>query len=266
MFIDSYRMIRMLLGDLKGNGKQLSWIEKFGIKEGYSFFIWTDHLDYLSRLNIFLNGKIEIIKTELANRWKLVNKLIFAHFAPPGKVPEFIKDEGLNLAALVAYPLLEEMARIISKAWDEEGFVLIDITSKFGLPKQRIYKKRGKIVSLEHKLLVMKYLLDKRLQEMVNSLDKRMRKSVIKGNTQERAPLFERLTVNRNQWLHGRRFRGWEAIFISLFLSMIYFPVTDTKILNQDVLQQLIEISSQVISIKDIWGRANPSSIGKQEK
>lgn len=228
----SCQMIKILLGDLNGKGRQLEFIDKFGIKEGYTFFIWTDHCDYLNNLNKTITEE-KMLNVELANRWKLVNKLILVGYSQKHNAPEFIVKEALNLAALVAYPLMEEASRNISKAWDEEGTLLKEISSSFGLPKNKKYKKGERIISLEHKLIIMKKSLGQRLQRAIDSLDRRMRRSSIKGNAQERAPLFERLAVNRNKWLHGRKFQGWEAIFISLFLSMIYFGQTIAEILDQ---------------------------------
>lgn len=183
-----------------------------------------------------------MLNFELVTRWKLVNELIVDFFTPSTKLSGLIKDQASNLASLVAYPLLEEVARNISNAWDEEGRLLKEIPSDFGLTKKNSrdkirkasYKEGHRIVLLSHKLRIMMTQLSQGLQKALDSLDKRMRISFIEGNTQELTPLFERLEYHRDRWLHGRKFEGWEAIFISLLLCMLYFRPTDNEISNHE--------------------------------
>jgi hypothetical protein len=46
---------------------------------------------------------------------------------------------------------------------------------------------------------------------------------MISGDSQPMSPLYERLQFFRDQWMHGRRYEGWEAILVSLIIGLLYF-------------------------------------------
>lgn len=231
----SNKMIKILFGWKEGEGERIGLETKWG---EFNFIIWTDHLDFLEKLNTVITDGDGILDYRLIGRWKLVNELIVTFFKPPKGLNPIIKGNSLNLASIIAFLLLEEVARIKSNKWDENGKLLENIPESFGLTKMHSngkikphsYKKDQTIVLLAHKLYLLKSSLRDDLQQNIDGLDKVLRKPFFPGNNQELSPLFERLESIRNRWLHGREFGGWEGIFISFFLCTIYFEPTEKEI------------------------------------
>lgn len=159
------------------------------------------------------------------------------HFRPQKELNQSIKNNVLNLASLVSFLLLEEAARLKSHKWDENGKVFNEIPKTLGLTKEHsngkitphAYKSGQTIVSLAHKLYLLKLSLGDQLQKNIDGLDNALRKPMFPGD-EEFPPLFERLESIRDRWMHGRDFDGWEGIFISLFLCIIYFEPSEQEI------------------------------------
>ena len=204
--------------------------EQFGT-HGYSLGLTEEHITFLRELN---NGLVPIsgaFDPEMIRRWETVNELLIESYAPKLQIQERLRLEFSGLAALVAFPLLEEMARRISASWNEEGLLSIDLPEALGLLRtnskgvrvSKSYKKGERLVDLAHKLLVMKSTLSNEFQQTIESLDKRMSVSRIKGLEMQQVTFFERMEYLRNMWLHGRKFEGVEAWLVTFFLAMLYF-------------------------------------------
>jgi hypothetical protein len=224
---ETCHFIKLLLGDVETNSKQLFYGLDFS---GFNFYIFEDHLDFLSTINETIEEIPGLFDADIIQRWKLLNETIILGYTYSKQDESLINQESINLAGYIAFPLLEELARRVSNAWDKNGKLLIDIPESYGLLRKtsrgkiekKTYKKGHLIVSLAHKLEVMKLSFDHGLQHVINSLDQRMQIIPIEGINQKYDCLFNNLEKQRNKLLHGRQFDNWVAIFISLFMMMIY--------------------------------------------
>jgi hypothetical protein len=227
--------LNLLLG-LESTTEQPSvWYNQFGY-HGYSINIYAWHIDYLNALNLVLQPELPVFDADAINRWKLINELLLTGFVTATTAPvsgsDNLSRQFPALAALAAFPTLEEVARRISNRWDEEGLVLTDILESEGIiewkpdgepAKPKSYKKDHRIVVLSHKLQLMDLSLAPELRRTIASLDAVLRRPMIDGINSPMSPLYSRLQFFRDQWVHGRRFEGWEALLISFYLALIYF-------------------------------------------
>src|SRR5215216_4337337 len=84
--------------------------EQFGTY-GYALGVTEEHILFLRELNANLAPISFAFDPEMIRRWETVNELLVHAYRPPTAVPERLKYEFPGLAALVAFPLLEEVAR-----------------------------------------------------------------------------------------------------------------------------------------------------------
>lgn len=242
--------LKVLMGDIiSKRGGPIIFKERFDL---FCVSIIDLHLVYFIRLNEIIESNDSWLTHELLKRWKIVNQLIIEHIKYSFKeidsnFPNSSSIQGLPIllnnlliiASLVAYPLLEETARKISNVWDEEGKMLIKIYNDTDSTKPpnaivtqgKSYNNGEPIISLFHKLQIMKQSLPKELQSHIEDLDARLRKSPIQGDQSDVfPPLFRGLKNNRDKLLHGREFDGYEAVYISLILAMIYFKPSEQEL------------------------------------
>lgn len=228
---ESYDMIKILFGLIGGEGHPIGNYTQFGY-HGLSIQIWTDHMDFLKRINGLLKDYPNILdvetikKNELLSRWMLVNELII-NFNKTSEISnKIIRENTMDIATILSYLLLEEVARIRSGKWDENGIVLEELPESYGIKRikskgkleKNTYDEGQHIVDLAAKLYVMNKLLHPVLRENIERLDSILRKPFIEGKNTELSPLFNRLQFYRDNWLHGKKFSGWEGIFISFLL------------------------------------------------
>lgn len=234
-------IIKLLLGDVKTDSKPLFYRMDFS---GFHFYVFEEHLDFLSTIDETIEEIPGSFDADIINRWKLLNEAITKGCTYNGQSESLMDQEAMSIAGYIAFPLLEETARRVSNAWDENGTLLIDIPKSYGLfrktskgkNEKRNYKKGALIVSLSHKLEIMKLALDSGLQHIINSLDQRMQIIPIEGIDQKYDCLFDNLEKQRNALLHGRKFEDWVAIFISLFMMQIYVkPPSLIELLEYDI-------------------------------
>lgn len=251
--------LQVLMGDLKSNkGGPIIFKERFDL---FCVSIIDLHLQYFIKLNEIIESNNLWLTPELLKRWKIVNQLIIEHIKFSFKEIDsgfpnssslrglpILLNNSLIIASLVAYPLLEETARKISNAWDDDGKMLVktyndtdsNIPPKAIVTQGKSYNLGEPIVSLFHKLQIMKQFLPLELQSHIEDLDARLRKSPIQGQQCDVfPPLFRGLKNNRDKLLHGREFDGYEAVYISLLLAMIYFKP------NEQEIAQLVTIYQQ---------------------
>ncbi len=208
----------------------LQWFQQFGT-HGYSFCIAEVHIEYLRDVNSAIAPESAVFNFEMIQRWRTLNSLLITYYRPDVPVPKDLQGELPGLAALLSFPLLEEIARRVSNSWDENGLLNVAVPVELGLSRidskgnrqAKTFKKGDKIVDLSHKLLVMKATLSEDFQQGIESLDRRLRVSNIEGVSMPHVTLFERLEYFRNMWLHGRRFIGIEAWLVTFFLAMLHF-------------------------------------------
>jgi len=218
---------------------------QFGF-HGYTITVFRSHIDYLNALSLALVPVPPAFDRDAINRWKLINELLLVGFVkgPPG-TPQ-LSDHFPALAALAAFPTLEEAARRLCNRWDEEGVLLADVPVSDGVvtwkpngtEEPKSYKTGHRIVVLSHKLQLMDLSLDPRLRKTISSLDAVLRRPMIEGVKQPMSPLYERLQFFRDNWVHGRRFEGWEALLISLFLALVYFGTQRLQLAVDDLSTQ----------------------------
>ncbi len=213
------------------------YVAKFGT-HGYAFGITTDHVAYLVDLNIQLTPVPKAFGNETIRRWKTLNQLLVRAYPSELVASDPLEEEFLGLAALVGFPTLEEIARLVCGAWDEEGILSIDVPKTFGLfrinskreREPKTFKMGQRIVDLSHKLFIMKAFLPESLRQLIESLDRRMSMPLIAGIETPHVTAFERIEFLRNGWLHGRRFIGSEAWLITFMIALLYFgpkPVSE---------------------------------------
>ncbi len=203
---------------------------QFGF-HGYTIRLFRTHIDYLNALSSVIEPVLPAFDANTIERWKLINELLLAGFSSVPTGARKINRQLPALAALAAFPTLEEIARRVSNRWDEEGKLLrsvpftdgVVIWKADGTTEPKEYKAGSLIVNLSHKLQLMDKALDPSLSRTIASLDKVLRRPMVEGIEQPMSPLYERLKFFRDQWSHGRRYEGWEALLISLLLALIYF-------------------------------------------
>lgn len=160
-----------------------------------------------------------------------MNDMLLLRYRPPAGLSERLKYEAEGVAALTGFPLLEEIARRVTGAWDEDGILSVEIPKAVGLfrvtskgkREPKSYKACVRIVDLSHKLAVLKSNLNPNLQRTIESLDARLSQSPLEGVEYPLVSFFERLELFRNLVSHGRRFEGVEAWLISMLIAMLYF-------------------------------------------
>lgn len=229
-FIRTMETLKLLFGLEPHREQPFMMFGQFGF-HGYTITVFRSHIDYLDSLNLALVPDLPAFDRDAINRWKLVNELLLTGFRNPPSGASQLSDQFPALAALAAFPTLEEVARRLCNRWDEEGKLLADVPVSDGVvtwkpdgtEEPKSYKAGHRIVVLSHKLQLMDLSLDPRLRKTIASLDAVLRRPMIEGVKQPMSPLYERLQFFRDNWVHGRRFEGWEALLISLFMALVYF-------------------------------------------
>ena len=221
--------VKALFGQIASDQQPLLWINQFGF-HGYSVTVSPSHIQYLSDLEGALNPYLPAFDADAIERWQLMNQLLIQGLQNSQPFSRVTRN-ATTLAALVAFPTLEEIARKLSQRWDEDGIVKEPIVTEDGVvdwqengtTSPHTYKSGNRIVLLSHKLQLMQRSLDPRLAAILNSLSAVMQRSMITGIEQPMSPLYDRLEYFRNHWLRGRRYEGWEALLVSMLLALIYF-------------------------------------------
>jgi len=246
-------VLKCLMGDLhpqhSGSGP-IIFKDRF---DSFHVSITDIHLDYFRTLNDTLFND-RWLDHELLNRWKIVNQLIINHINytfqeittgfphiqnRDGHI--LLQEKSLIIASFIAYPLLEEIACKISNAWNEEGNITIQTWKEDNFDKPsgaivttgRGYQIGNPISNLLHKLQIMKQFLNSEIIVHMNDLDYRLRRSPIEGDPNDVFhPLFNNLKKNRDKLLHGRDFDGYEAVYISLIIAMIFCKLSQEEIIR----------------------------------
>jgi hypothetical protein len=241
-FMRTMEALKLLFGLEPNREQSFMMFSQFGF-HGYSITAFRSHIDYLESLNLALVPVLPAFDRDAINRWKLVNELLLTGFVNPPSGPSQLSDQFPALAALAAFPTLEEVARRLCNRWDEEGQLLADVPISDGVvtwkpdgtEEPKSYKAGHRIVVLSHKLQLMDLSLDPRLRKTIASLDAILRRPMIVGLNQPMSPLYERLQFFRDNWVHGRRFEGWEALLISLYLALVYFGIQRLRQTTDDL-------------------------------
>lgn len=229
-FMRTMDALKLLFGLVPASEQPFMMHSQFGF-HGYSITVFPSHIDYLTAISSVIVPDLPAFDVNAIDRWKLINELLLVGFAPAPPGTNRIASQLPALAALAAFPTLEEIARQLSNRWDEEGKLLQDIPLSDGIvtwkpdgtSEPKTYKVGKRIVALSHKLQLMDLSLDPRLRGTISSLDTALRRPMIDGMEQPMSPLYERLQFFRDRWVHGRRYEGWEALLISLLLALLYF-------------------------------------------
>lgn len=252
LFNNTVIVLKCLMGDLTSNrGGQIIFKDRF---DSFHVSITEIHLHFFNALNSSISTNVWL-DHELLARWKIANQLIINHISYSFNEittgfpniqnrdgQNILQEKSLIIASFVAYPLLEEIARRISNAWDEDGIITIntwkndDPNNPLGAivtNRREPYKKGSPLSNLSHKLQIMKQFLNSETIPLINDLDNRLRRSPFQGDSSDVFnPLFDNLMKNRNKLLHGRDFDGYEAIYISLIISIIYSKLSQEEIIK----------------------------------
>ncbi len=222
--------VKLLLGVPSPAEKPISVYTKFGIY-GYSIVVYASHLDYLAAVTSAISPSLPEFDGDAIERWRLTNDLVIGGLTQGFPDESRIARHESALAALVAFPTLEEIARRVCGRWDEDGIPTSDVPRSEGIvtrepdgtEKPEEFEGRRRVVFLSHKLQLMHRALDPGLARILESIDRASRRSPIQGDTQQLAPLYDRLQYFRDRWVHGRKFEGFEALLISHLVALIYF-------------------------------------------
>ena len=221
--------IRMMFGDLHADKGAMSLHFDFSPSK-LSLIVIDEHKEILDLLVETLDEPQQYSHKNFEVRWLLLNKLLLVKFGS-----QTIKEAQLiectpSLSALVAFPLLEELARNASGIWDENGILQQNIGKEFKLTRinskgkevSHTYKEGQRLVNFAHKLYLMESVQDQELQAVLKSLSERVQVPMLSGS-QKTEPLYEKLQSHRDLWAHGREFYGWEGLFVNLIISLIYW-------------------------------------------
>jgi len=229
-FAQTMEALKLLLGLKVADEQPFLTASQFGF-HGYTISVYQFHLDYLTALSSALVPCLPAFDGDSINRWRLVNELLAVGLVRDQLETSSPSVQFPALAALAAFPTLEEIARRLSNRWDEEGKLLTEVSLADGVSTRRsdgtdepkTYKAGHRIVVLAHKLQLLDLSLDPRLRNTTASLDAIFRRPMVDGLDVPMSSMYERLQFFRDQWVHGRRFEGWEALLISLYLALLYF-------------------------------------------
>jgi hypothetical protein len=222
--------IKLFLGAPTAEAPVLSYLK--GGYYGYAILVYGSHLDYLADLNATVAPSLPEFDAATIERWQLMNDLVIGGLSRGFPDEDRIPRNYSALAALVAFPTLEELARRVSGRWDEDGWPTREIPGAEGIvtrapdiPDKPEEFKVGKrrVVQLSHKLQLMHRGLDPGLVRFLDGIDRAGRRSPIQGDATVLAPLYDRLQFFRDRWVHGRKFEGFEALLVSHIIALLYF-------------------------------------------
>lgn len=221
-------MIRLLYGSHPTEGvKRIEVFQQFGWL-GYDVHVYDAHIDYLKWLNSNLTQIGHIFDPIIIRRWRLVNNLILSSYGDE----EWLRREGLPLAAMAGFPLFEEVARRTSGFWDEDGKLVTDppeevafrtLDDDGGWRPRTGYKESKRIVELAHKLILMEWSLPEAFRNSLAKLNEIVDHPAVAGDDQPDANLYERLQYSRDVRSHGLRWEGIDAWWITFLLALLYF-------------------------------------------
>lgn len=221
------RMIRLLYGHQPTDEAQrIEFFQQFGWL-GYGAHVYEVHIQFLKWLNGTLAPVGHIFDPIIIRRWRLVNNLMLA--SRDGE--DWLRPEGLPLAAMAGFPLLEEVARRVSGFWDEEGQLVSDPPQDIefralddtGWRLRTGYKESKRIVELAHKLELMQWSLPEAFRKSFERLHEIVDQPAVVGANEPDANLFERLQYSRDVRSHGLRWEGIDAWWITLLIALLYF-------------------------------------------
>jgi hypothetical protein len=234
-FARTITALKLLLG-APATEQPIGVYTKFGY-HGYSVVIYGSQLDYLADVNsAMLPAPAEFDNTAI-ERWHLMNDLVIGGLSHGFAEENRIARHYTALAALVAFPTLEELARQVCGHWDEDGRPTREIPISEGIVtregdsrvKPEAFKGGRRVVQLSHKLQLMHKALDPGLAHILDGVDRVSRRSPIQGDPTQLAPLYDRLQHFRDRWVHGRKFEGFEALLVSHIIGLIYFGILGAR-------------------------------------
>jgi hypothetical protein len=140
-----------------------------------------------------------------------------------------------SIAALAGFPLLEDIARKISKKWDSNGRIIEEL-DKGTYNLSRTYKVGQLISSFRDKMQIMLSHLPDETKTHWAQFNRLTQHPDMPGIAHDPIPpIFERLHNRRNSWAHGQEFEGEEGIIISLIIKFIYLHCLVYKIQSNNI-------------------------------
>jgi hypothetical protein len=219
--------------------KLMHWESNFG---GDKLSITVDQalIDYLWSFDSRTSEYSPIFDLETLKKWRSVTMFSCVKYSfitnPDGTSTELFpstlidNEHFSSFAALAGFPLLENIARKISKKWDGHGRITENLSQEL-YKLSKIYKTGNRISSFKDKMQIMLHHLPKETQKQWAQFDNLTRRPDIAGIPHDPIPsVFERLHERRNSWAHGQEFNGEEGILISLVIRFIYLNCTAFRI------------------------------------
>jgi hypothetical protein len=193
---------------------------------GFPLKIYNSNIDFLRKLNESLTP-IGDFHDGIITNWKFINEIFYTVLTTRAGT-----QIDLNpICSLIAFPILEEMTRVISKWWDEDGKLLKSINVTDGVIRwkesgsEQVEQRIGKTISsLEIKFQLFLLTAKPKTRELIEHVDSRFQRPIISGLTNSVAsPISAKLYYWRNKWMHGYRYDGWEGVLVSHLLALIYY-------------------------------------------
>jgi hypothetical protein len=241
-FFRTTSMLKLLLGITEGNSAPTGFFTQFG-QHGYCILVHSEHSGYLEYLNSVIVPFAPEFDLHAISRWRLANQLLLVHLAQPKTSNgDPLIDDYAGLAALAIFTVLEEVARKLCCAWEEDGSIRRHIPKSEGIMKRHSdgtlqpnkYNQGQRIVALSEKLQLMHHALPRGPRETLDSLDLAFQRSFIEGISAPTSPLYEKLQFFRDQWMHGVRYSGLEGLLVSLLMGLLYFGYAGEKFRQQE--------------------------------
>ena len=175
-YTTTVQLIRLLYGSQPPDDlHRIEFFQQFGWL-GYDVHVFDRHIEYIEWLNTALFNIGHVFDPIVIRKWRLVNNLIVSSYNSDG----WLRSEGLPLAAMAGFPLLEEVARRTSGFWTEDGKLLNDPPEEISFRSlgddsawrpRTGYKESKRIVELAHKLELMQWSLPKAFRDSFSKLN-----------------------------------------------------------------------------------------------
>ena len=183
--------------------------------------------------NLYSIAKSNVLPTTVfddgaVSRWQTMNALaVQDHVAHGSLGPDIPVEQAMPLATLLAFPLLELVAQRISRAWDDDGTLLLDVPAEAGLLTRsgapKTLAKGNSLFGFGDRMQLLCWKLPSDYRQAFDHFDSMIaRPDINVPGTLPAAPLFYRLASRRNAWAHGHAYEDGEAYLLCLLTAFFY--------------------------------------------
>ncbi len=166
-------------------------------------------------------------------RWQTMNALAVQDHVTHGSLgPDIQVEQAMPLATLLAFPLLELVAQRVSRAWDDDGILLLDVPAEAGLVNRKgapkTPAKGSSLFGFADRMQLLRWNLASDYRDAFDAFDSRIaRPDINVPGALPAAPLFYRIASRRNAWAHGHAYEDGEAYLLCLLTAFFYCASAD---------------------------------------